>query len=80
MLTDHPFMADKQPFAYGGSLSLSHWDLKSLLPRIRVKEINFSYHIEKIFNVDMQTLQHESDGLIYTCVGTPYMPGTDHTM
>ncbi|KAF9532225.1 mRNA guanylyltransferase [Crepidotus variabilis] len=43
---------------------------------IRVKEITFSYHIEKIFN-DMPTLQHDSDGLIYTCVSTPYVAGTD---
>ena len=51
-----------------------------LLRRIRVKEISFSYHIEKIFNVDIPLLQHDSDGLIYTCVSTPYTPGTDNNM
>ncbi|GLB34648.1 putative second step of mRNA capping [Lyophyllum shimeji] len=44
---------------------------------IKVKEINFSYHVEKVFNVDLPALQHGNDGLIYTCVSTPYTPGTD---
>jgi len=48
--------------------------------RIRVKEINFSYHVEKVFNVDIPALQHENDGLIYTCVNAPYTPGTDTNM
>ncbi|RDB22263.1 mRNA-capping enzyme subunit alpha [Hypsizygus marmoreus] len=44
---------------------------------IKVKEITFSYHIEKVFAVDIPALQHDNDGLIYTCVNTPYTPGTD---
>ncbi|KAF5330294.1 hypothetical protein D9619_005339 [Psilocybe cf. subviscida] len=44
---------------------------------IVVKEINVSYALEKVFNIDMPALQHGSDGLIYTCVSTPYTPGTD---
>ncbi|KAF5386963.1 hypothetical protein D9615_001556 [Tricholomella constricta] len=44
---------------------------------IKVKEINFSYHAEKVFTVDIPALHHENDGLIYTCVSTPYTPGTD---
>ncbi|KAF8912102.1 mRNA capping enzyme [Gymnopilus junonius] len=44
---------------------------------ILVKEINLSYHVEKVFNVDIPALQHGNDGLIYTCVNTPYTPGTD---
>ncbi|KAG6829641.1 hypothetical protein H0H92_003974 [Tricholoma furcatifolium] len=44
---------------------------------IRVKEINNSYNVEKVFTFDIPTLQHENDGLIYTCVNTPYTPGTD---
>ncbi|KAF8163615.1 mRNA capping enzyme [Crassisporium funariophilum] len=44
---------------------------------IKVKEINFSYHVEKVFNVDIPALHHGNDGLIYTCVSTPYTPGTD---
>ncbi|KAF8197525.1 mRNA guanylyltransferase [Pholiota molesta] len=35
---------------------------------IKVKEINFSYHVEKVFAVDIPALQHENDGLIYTCI------------
>jgi hypothetical protein len=48
--------------------------------RIKVKEINFSYHAEKVFNLDIPNLQHGNDGLIYTCVNTPYQPGTDTNM
>ncbi|KAG5735708.1 mRNA-capping enzyme subunit alpha [Termitomyces sp. T112] len=44
---------------------------------IKVKEINFSYHVDKVFAVDIPALQHGNDGLIYTCVNTPYTPGTD---
>ncbi|KAJ7741583.1 mRNA capping enzyme, catalytic domain-containing protein [Mycena maculata] len=43
---------------------------------IRVKEISLSYHAEKVF-ADIPNLQHGSDGLIYTCVNTPYTPGAD---
>ncbi|PPQ75432.1 hypothetical protein CVT26_015354 [Gymnopilus dilepis] len=44
---------------------------------IRVKEIKASYHVEQVFNLDIPALQHGNDGLIYTCVTTPYTPGTD---
>ncbi|TFK42290.1 mRNA capping enzyme [Crucibulum laeve] len=44
---------------------------------IKVKEISLSYHVEKVFNVDIPALQHGNDGLIYTCVNTAYTPGTD---
>lgn len=47
---------------------------------IKVKDINFSYHVEKVFNMDIPNLMHGNDGLIYTCVTTPYTPGTDHNM
>ncbi|KAF8844897.1 mRNA capping enzyme [Paxillus ammoniavirescens] len=43
---------------------------------IKVKEINFSYGIEAVFQA-VPTLQHGNDGLIYTCVETPYLAGTD---
>ncbi|KAJ7444940.1 mRNA capping enzyme, catalytic domain-containing protein, partial [Mycena latifolia] len=43
---------------------------------IRVKEISPSYHAEQVF-AEMVNLQHGNDGLIYTCVNTPYTPGTD---
>ncbi|KAJ7632773.1 mRNA capping enzyme [Roridomyces roridus] len=43
---------------------------------IRVKEISLSYHAEQIF-AEMPNLHHGNDGLIYTCVNTPYNPATD---
>ncbi|KAJ7782641.1 mRNA capping enzyme, catalytic domain-containing protein [Mycena metata] len=43
---------------------------------IRVKKVEFSYSVQQVF-VDMANLQHESDGLIYTCVNAPYTPATD---
>ncbi|KAF9469347.1 mRNA capping enzyme, alpha subunit [Collybia nuda] len=47
---------------------------------IKVKEISLSYHVEKVFAVDIPALHHDNDGLIYTCVSTPYTPGTDKTI
>ncbi|KAK2466698.1 hypothetical protein APHAL10511_000956 [Amanita phalloides] len=44
---------------------------------IKVKDITFSYCVDKVFTVDIPALQHGTDGLIYTCVNTPYAPGTD---
>ncbi|VDB82912.1 unnamed protein product [Peniophora sp. CBMAI 1063] len=44
---------------------------------IKVKEVNLSYHLDKVFKVDIPRLQHGNDGLIYTPVATPYVPGTD---
>ncbi|KAH9901548.1 mRNA capping enzyme, catalytic domain-containing protein [Cubamyces lactineus] len=43
----------------------------------KVKEVKLSYHVEDVFNIDIPQLQHGNDGLIYTCVNTPYAPGTD---
>ncbi|KAF8634090.1 hypothetical protein AX15_001092 [Amanita polypyramis BW_CC] len=44
---------------------------------IKVKDITFSYYVDKVFSVDIPALQHGTDGLIYTCVNTSYTPGTD---
>ncbi|KAI0062306.1 mRNA capping enzyme [Artomyces pyxidatus] len=44
---------------------------------IQVKDVNLSYHLDKVFGVDIPNLQHGNDGLIYTPVSTPYVPGTD---
>ncbi|KAH9043275.1 mRNA capping enzyme [Lactarius pseudohatsudake] len=46
---------------------------------VQVKEVNFSYSIDKVF-LDIPNLQHDNDGLIYTSVSTPYVPGTDRNM
>ncbi|KAI9509344.1 mRNA capping enzyme [Russula earlei] len=46
---------------------------------IQVKEVGFSYSIDKVF-LDINNLQHRNDGLIYTSVSTPYVPGTDRNL
>lgn len=48
--------------------------------RIVIKETNLSYHLEKVFDIDIPALHHENDGLIYTCVSKPYTPGTDRNV
>jgi len=48
--------------------------------QIVAKETNFSYHLEKVFEVDIPALHHGNDGLIYTCVSAPYTPGTDRNI
>ncbi|KAI0934759.1 hypothetical protein AcV5_006499 [Taiwanofungus camphoratus] len=47
---------------------------------IKVKDVKLSYHVEDVFNIDLPALQHGSDGLIYTCAETPYIPGTDQNI
>lgn len=42
--------------------------------------MNLAYGIEKVFNEDIPNLQHGNDGLIYTCLHTPYTVGTDQNM
>lgn len=54
--------------------TLTVWD------RVRVKDVKFSYHLDQIFEREIPQLQHGNDGLIYTCVSTPYMAGTDPNM
>jgi hypothetical protein len=49
------------------------------LPRIQLKEVNLSYSIDKVF-LDITNLHHGNDGLIYTSVSGPYVPGTDRNM
>ncbi|KAH7926628.1 mRNA capping enzyme [Leucogyrophana mollusca] len=47
---------------------------------IKVKDISFSYGIEQVFQVVIPALHHGNDGLIYTCVATPYIAGTDQNI
>lgn len=42
--------------------------------------MELSYGIEKVFNEDIPKLQHGNDGLIYTCLQSPYVMGTDQNM
>ncbi|KAJ3509294.1 hypothetical protein NLJ89_g5292 [Agrocybe chaxingu] len=88
VIDDQPVMQRPLDKRYG---RLSEWFYKPYAKMIRdhphmaesqpfsitVKEISLSYHVEKVFNVDIPALQHGNDGLIYTCVSTPYIPGTD---
>ncbi|KAF7778533.1 hypothetical protein Agabi119p4_2878 [Agaricus bisporus var. burnettii] len=46
---------------------------------IAVKQISFSYHVRAVFD-GIPLLQHGNDGLVYTCVNTPYTPGTDNNI
>jgi mRNA guanylyltransferase len=39
-----------------------------------------AYAIDKVFTVDVPALEHGHDGLIFTCVRTPYQFGTDTNM
>jgi mRNA guanylyltransferase len=79
MLKDHPHMAAGSPFEYVAFLT-SGTKMINSIPSIKVKPIRFSYHIKEVFSVDIPALQHGHDGLIYTCVNTPYTPGTDNNM
>lgn len=81
MIRDHPHVAETQPFRCVWAALLAGMNAHRCFGcSIKVKEINFSYHVEKVFAVDIPALQHENDGLIYTCVSTPYTPGTDPNM
>ena len=42
--------------------------------------MELSYGIEKVFNEVIPKLQHGNDGLIYTCLQSPYVVGTDPKM
>lgn len=42
--------------------------------------MNLSYGLEKVFNEDIPKLQHGTDGLIFTCLQSPYAMGTDQNM
>ncbi|THH30347.1 hypothetical protein EUX98_g3822 [Antrodiella citrinella] len=54
--------------------------LVSLSSRIKVKTVQMSYHADDVFRIDIPALQHGNDGLIYTCVNTPYAAGTDQNV
>jgi mRNA guanylyltransferase len=45
-----------------------------------VKPMERAYAIDKVFAVDVPALEHGHDGLIFTCVRTPYQFGTDTNM
>ncbi|KZP12553.1 mRNA guanylyltransferase [Athelia psychrophila] len=47
---------------------------------IKVQTFRPSYHVGTVFTEDIPALQHGNDGLIYTCVTTPYVTATDHNV
>ncbi|KAI5796380.1 mRNA capping enzyme, catalytic domain-containing protein [Peziza echinospora] len=44
---------------------------------LEFKHMEFSYAIERMFNVIVPALKHGTDGLIFTCRNSPYKFGTD---
>ena len=83
MIREYPHMAEGRPFECvlsPVSVETESSCVHTFHISIKVKEISFSYHVEKIFAVDIPALQHGNDGLIYTCVNSPYTPGSDHNM
>ncbi|KAH8801475.1 mRNA capping enzyme, catalytic domain-containing protein [Xylogone sp. PMI_703] len=44
---------------------------------VELKQMQFSYAIEMMFRQVLPNLPHGNDGLIFTCRGTDYRPGTD---
>jgi len=45
--------------------------------QLEMKAMEFSYGMEMMFRDRIPNLPHGNDGLIFTCKGTPYHPGTD---
>ena len=80
MKREHPEVISSHPFEYIVPFLTVAPSLTLLKRSIKVKDVNLSYHLEKVFNVDIPRLQHGNDGLIYTPVATPYVPGTDKNM
>lgn len=44
---------------------------------VQVKAMDLAYGIETVFRHRMRHLEHQSDGLIFTCFMSGYTPGTD---
>ena len=80
MMKEYPEMARGAPFESVFGSAVLFTSLTLHVSSIKVKGVKFSYHVEEVFNVDIPNLQHGNDGLIYTSVNTPYLPGTDKNM
>ncbi|WWD15737.1 hypothetical protein CI109_100159 [Kwoniella shandongensis] len=48
--------------------------------QVLAKTQELSYHIGHVLKVHVPKLQHGHDGLIFTCVETEYVPGTDENI
>ncbi|KAL9104982.1 MAG: hypothetical protein Q9163_000154 [Psora crenata] len=44
---------------------------------VKLKRMEFSYALERMFNEILPNLLHGNDGLIFTCKNSPYAHGTD---
>jgi len=80
MLAEFPLVAAQHPFGWVWLLKHALRSAIDRCHRIVAKETNLSYHLEKVFDIDIPALHHGNDGLIYTCVSAPYTPGTDRNM
>ena len=80
MMKEFSEMARAAPFECVFGSAVLFTSLTLHVSSIKVKGVKFSYHVEEVFNVDIPNLQHGNDGLIYTSVNTPYLPGTDKNM
>jgi mRNA guanylyltransferase len=45
--------------------------------KVEMKQMEFSYGIQRMFETILPNLKHGNDGLIFTCRETQYHPGTD---
>lgn len=78
MLREFPQVAATHAFQYVYPVQPFHKYLTASY-RIAIKDINFSYAVDRVF-AEIPNLRHGNDGLIYTCVSTPYIAGTDVTL
>lgn len=76
MLKEFPDMVRTRPFECVIRLIIVFLITK-LFDSIQVKRMELSYYVEKVLKEDIPRLQHGADGLIYTCVDSPYVVGTD---
>jgi mRNA guanylyltransferase len=79
MLRDMPALRERQAFEWVTCLIVFRL-LIALCISIRVKQMELSYHVEKVIREDIPRLKHGNDGLIYTCAESPYVVGTDQRM
>jgi len=45
-----------------------------------MKKMEFSYGLTKILEFEIPRLKHKNDGLIFTSINSPYIPGTCQKM
>ena len=80
LMKRRPDLEAELPFGFVISLHLV--SMFALIPHlsILVKKMEKAYGIEAIFKEHLPALRHGNDGLIFTCITTPYVCGTDERM